>query len=431
MSWDFTTEPEFQAKLDWAMTFVREEVEPLDLVWPHDNYKPLDDEHRRIVDPLKQQVRDAGLWACHLGPELGGPGYGQLKLAMLNEILGRSAWAPIIFGTQAPDTGNAEILAHFGTEEQKKTYLEPLMRGDIFSCFSMTEPQGGGDPGVFETEAVKDGDSWVINGWKFYSSNAKWAEFLIVMAWTNKEAGLHNGMSMLLVPTNTPGVEIVRNAGAPGESEENLSHALIHYQDVRVPLDAVLGGEGGAFHVAQTRLGGGRVHHAMRTVGQCQRALDMMCERALSRTTKGSKLADKQDVQTMIAETYAELTQFRLMVMFTAWKIDHVQDYKQVKKEIAAIKVLTAQVLKSILYRAILVHGALGTSGETPLAKWWSQDLLAMGAADGPSIVHQVTVAKEVLKDYQPAPGLWPTEHIPTKLEAARKKLGVPAPVSH
>jgi acyl-CoA dehydrogenase len=426
MSWDFTTDPDYQAKLDWAAAFVREEVEPLDLVWPGDNYKPLDDEHRRVVDPLKQRVREQGLWACHLGPDLGGPGFGQLKLAMLNEILGRSIWGPVIFGTQAPDTGNAEILAHFGTELQKKTYLQPLLDGEIFSCFSMTEPQGGADPATFETEAVRDGDSWVLNGWKFFSSNARWAEFLIVMAWTNREAGLHSGMSMFLVPTSTAGVVIDRNVGLIGESEDEGAHALIHYDNVRVPLDAVLGGEGQAFAVAQTRLGGGRVHHAMRTVGNCQRALDMMCERALSRTTKGSRLADKQLVQSYIAESYSELQQFRLFVLYTAWQIDHYQDYAKVKKDIAAIKVLTPKVLHSILYRSMQVHGALGTSNELPLARMWARDLPSMSIADGPSEVHAVTVAREVLKGYQPAPGLWPTDHLPSNLDAARKKLGVP-----
>jgi acyl-CoA dehydrogenase len=425
MSWDFSTDPAFQAKLDWAAAFVREEVEPLDLVWPGDNYKPLDDEHRRVVDPLKQRVRDAGLWACHLGPELGGPGFGQLKLALLNEILGRSIWAPVVFGTQAPDTGNAEILAHFGSEQQKKAYLQPLLDGEVFSCFSMTEPQAGADPAEFETEAVRDGDEWVINGWKFYSSNARWAEFMIVMAWTDRSAGLHSGMSMFLVPADTPGVEIVRNAGFPGEGDDQRSHALIHYTDVRVPQDAVLGGEGKAFHVAQTRLGGGRVHHAMRTVGTCQRALDMLCERALSRSTKGTSLADKQFVQGYVADSHIELTMFRLLVLQCAWKIDELQDYNKVRKDIAAIKVQTPRVLHNILQRAMQVHGALGTSGELPLARWWSHDLPSMSIADGPTEVHQITVARQVLRDYAPSGDLWPSEHIPTRMAAAKEKLGV------
>ena len=164
MSWDFSTEPEFQAKLDWARTFVEDRVEPLDLLYPHRQFHPLDDELRPLVDPMKQEVRDHDLWAAHLGPELGGKGYGQLKLALLNEILGVSGWAPIVFGTQAPDTGNAEIIAHYGTEAQKATYLQPLLDGEVFSCYSMTEPQAGSDPKQFTTRAVRDGDEWVLTG---------------------------------------------------------------------------------------------------------------------------------------------------------------------------------------------------------------------------------------------------------------------------
>ena len=173
MAWDFSTDPEYQEKLDWADTFLREEVEPLDLVWGGEAYTPPNKERRKVLDPLKQRVRDEGLWACHLGADLGGAGYGQLKLALLNEILGRSGWAPIIFGCQAPDTGNAEIIAHYGTDEQKEQYLQPLLNGELFSCYSMTEPQAGADPTEFQTTTVRDGDEWVINGWKFFSSNAK------------------------------------------------------------------------------------------------------------------------------------------------------------------------------------------------------------------------------------------------------------------
>src|SRR3954449_5067494 len=297
MAWDFDTDPEFQAKLDWADEFVREEVEPLDLLWPDRVFTPLDDKLRKVVDPLKQEVRRQKLWATHLGPELGGEGYGQLKLALLNEILGRSMWAPVVFGCQAPDTGNAEILAHYGTPEQKERYLRPLLDGELFSCYSMTEPHAGADPTLFTTSAAKDGDEWVINGRKFFSSNADTASFLIVMAVTNADAGAYRGMSMLVVPTDTPGVKIERRIGLFGEAPGERHHALIHYDNVRVPPDALLGGEGQAFAIAQPRLGGGRVHHAMRTIGLAQRALDMMCERAISRQVSGSRLADKQFVQ--------------------------------------------------------------------------------------------------------------------------------------
>jgi len=425
MAWDFTTEPEFQEKLDWMDGFVRDEVEPLDLVWGGKAFHPLSDTLRKVVDPLKQQVRDRGLWACHLGPELGGEGYGQLKLSLMNEILGRSQWAPIIFGTQAPDTGNAEIIAHYGTEEQKEKYLLPLLNGEVFSSYSMTEPQGGSDPTRFTTRARRDGDEWVLEGWKFFSSNARTAAFLIVMAVTNPDVSAYQGMSMFLVPTDTPGVDIVRNVGLMGESlrdEDAGMHALIHYDEVRLPPESLLGGEGQAFAIAQTRLGGGRIHHAMRTVGMCQKALDMMCERALSRQTQGSLLADKQSVQNYIADSYAQLMQFRLFVLYVAWEIDEYHDYRRVRHDIAAIKVLTPQVLHDIVQRSIQVHGALGVSNEMPLGRMW-MSAPVMGLVDGPTEVHRVTVARQVLKRYQAAPGLWPTEHLPEKIAAAREKF--------
>ena len=425
MGWDFSTEPEFQEKLDWIDEFVREEVEPLDLLFSGKAFHPLEGTLRTIVDPLKQQVRDRGLWACHLGPELGGQGYGQVKLSLMNEILGRSQWAPIVFGTQAPDTGNAEIIAHYGTEEQKERYLLPLLNGEVFSSYSMTEPQGGSDPTRFTTEARRDGDEWVLEGWKYFSSNARTAAFLIVMAVTNTDVSAYQGMSMFLVPTDTPGVEIVRNVGLMGESlhdEDAGMHALIHYKEVRLPAESLLGGEGQAFAIAQTRLGGGRIHHAMRTVGICQKALDMMCERALSRQTQGSLLADKQSVQNYVADSYAQLMQFRLFVLYVAWEIDEYQDYRRVRHDIAAIKVLTPQVLHDIVQRSIQVHGALGVSNEMPLGRMWMMAPI-MGLVDGPSEVHRVTVARQVLKRYQAAPGLWPTEHLPEKIAAAREKF--------
>ncbi len=425
MGWEFSTDPEFQDKLDWTDTFVRDEVEPLDLLWGDRTFHPLDDKLRKIVDPLKHRVREQKLWACHLGPELGGEGYGQVKLSLMNEILGRSRWAPIIFGCQAPDTGNAEIIAHYGTDEQKERYLRPLLDGEIFSSYSMTEPQGGSDPTRFETRARRDGDEWVIDGWKFFSSNARTSAFLIVMAVTDPDVSAYQGMSMFLVPTDSPGVDIVRNIGLMGEhfgdGHEGM-HALIHYNEVRVPAQSLLGGEGQAFAIAQTRLGGGRIHHAMRTVGVCQKALDMMCERALSRHTQGSILADKQTVQNYIADSYAQLMQFRLFVLYVAWEIDRYQDYRKVRHDIAAVKVLTAQVLHDIVQRSIQVHGALGVSNELPLGGYWMM-VPVMGLVDGPSEVHRVTVARQILKRYQAAPGAWPTEHLPEKLAAARAKF--------
>jgi acyl-CoA dehydrogenase len=425
MAWDFTTEPEFQAKLDWVTSFVEDKVYKVDALWPHDNYKPtaqLTEEQRGVIAPLKDEVRRQGLWACHLGPELGGQGYGQLKLAMLNEILGKSIWGPRIFGTQAPDTGNAEILAHFGTDEQKARYLEPLLSGDIVSCFSMTEPQGGADPGVFETTATRDGDEWVISGQKFYSSNARYASFLIVMAVTDPEAPVTRRMTMFLVPAETPGITILRNHAHWSEPEDAGTEAHIEYDGVRVPYDAMLGTEGNAFGVAQVRLGGGRVHHAMRTVGNAQRCLDMMAERALSRTTKGSLLSDKQAVQNMIADSYIEIAQFRLLVLHTAWQIDRYQDYNRVRKDIAAIKVLTSRVMESVAKRAIQIHGALGTTYDLPLTRMFASGVL-LALADGPTEVHLTTVAKQVLRGYKAADGMWPSEYIPAIRAAAEAEL--------
>ncbi|MGI9206596.1 MAG: acyl-CoA dehydrogenase family protein [Rhodococcus sp. (in: high G+C Gram-positive bacteria)] len=422
MAWDFETDPEYQEKLDWADAFVRNEVEPLDLVWEHQQFVPLDGLRRKAIDPLKEQVRQQGLWATHLGPELGGQGYGQLKLALLNEILGRSSWAPIVFGCQAPDTGNAEIIAHYGTPEQKARYLQPLLDGEIFSSYSMTEPQGGADPALCRTRAVWDGDDWVINGWKYFSSNARTAAFLIVMVVTDPDVPVHKGTSMFLVPTDTPGVEIVRNVGLYGEPMNDGTHALIHYNDVRVPHEALLGAEGQAFAAAQTRLGGGRIHHAMRTIGLAQKAVDMMCERVLSRETAGSRLADKQTVQGYIADSYAQLAQFRLFVLNTAWKIDKYNDYKKVRKDIATAKIVMPTVLHDIAWRAMQVHGALGVTNEMPFFRM-IHGAAVMGLADGPTEVHKTTVAKQVLRDYEPTDDMWPSEWIPKKQEAARAKL--------
>jgi len=421
MAWDFETDPEYQQKLDWARAFVREEVEPLDLLFHGLAYTPPADNVRAIIDPLKQRVREQGLWATHLEPELGGQGHGQLKLSLLNEILGRSQWAPVIFGCQAPDTGNAEIIAKFGTAEQKDRYLRPLLNGEVFSCYSMTEPEGGSDPTQFRTIAVRDGDEWVINGHKYFSSNAHTAAFIIAMVVTDPDAPRGKGMSMFLIPTGTPGLITERNVGLAGDPLGTGDHALIRYENVRVPASAMLGGENQAFAIAQTRLGGGRIHHAMRTIGLSQKALDMMCERALSRYTAGSRLADKQFVQGYIADSYAQLAQFRLFVLYTAWEIDKYNDYRKVRKDISAIKVTMPGVLHDIASRALQVHGALGASNEMPFNGMIAGSYV-MGLADGPTEVHKVTVAKQVLRDYKAADGLWPSEHLPARLAAARAK---------
>ncbi|HET6662948.1 MAG TPA: acyl-CoA dehydrogenase family protein [Acidimicrobiales bacterium] len=421
MAWDFETEPEFQEKLDWVETLVREEIEPLDLVLGNP-YDKSDTKALDAVRPLQQQVRDRGLWAAHLGPELGGQGYGQLKLALINEILGQSRWAPTVFGCQAPDTGNAEILAHFGTSEQKARYLEPLLNGEISSTYSMTEPHAGADPTLFKTRAERDGAEWVINGEKWFSSNARFASFLIVMAVTNTEVSAYQGMSMFIVPSDTPGVNIIRNVGLGTEREGEGSHGYIRYENVRIPQDHLLGEEGGAFAIAQTRLGGGRIHHGMRTVGQCRRAFDMMCERALSRQTRDGPLASMEIVQEQIADSWIELEQFRLLVLRTAWLIDRYQDYRRVRKDIAAVKATMPKVLANIAQRALHLHGALGVSNEMPFVGMLiGAESLAL--ADGPTEVHKVTVARQVLREYKPVDGLWPSAHLPTRRAEARARF--------
>jgi acyl-CoA dehydrogenase len=423
MAWDFETDPEFQEKLDWMDAFVREQVEPLDYAFremgaPYDRKNAV---YKKVTDPLKAEVKRQGLWACHLGPELGGKGYGQLKLALMNEILGRSNWAPTVFGCQAPDSGNAEILAAYGTPAQKKKYLEPLLEGDIVSCFSMTEPQAGADPREFTCRATRDGDDWVINGEKYFSSNANLAEFLITMAITDPAVPVHQGASMFLVPRDHPGVNIVRLAGLGGEPLGQGHHAYIRYEDCRLPADSLLGGAGQAFAIAQTRLGGGRIHHAMRTMAMVKRALRMMCERALSRRTQGDVLANKQLVQQYIADSFIQIEQFRLLVLYTAWHIDKGHR-SEARTYIAAVKVQMAEVLHDVVRRALQVHGALGCSNETPLIGLWMA-VPVMGIADGPTEVHKISVAKQVLKQYQPYHGLWPNDFLPTRVAEARARF--------
>lgn len=417
--WDFETDPEYQRKLDWVEQFMVDELEPLDLVAldPYDKNNP---ETMAILRPLQQRVKDQGLWAAHLTPELGGQGYGQVKLALLNEILGRSRWAPSVFGCQAPDSGNAEIIALFGTEQQKARYLQPLLDGEISSCYSMTEPQGGSDPGMFVTRAERDGDSWVINGEKWFSSNAKHAAFFIVMAVTNPDARTRDKMSLFIVPAETPGIEIVRNVGVGTDS--HASHGYVRYTGVRVPADHLLGGEGQAFAIAQTRLGGGRVHHAMRTIALARRAFDMMCERAVSRQTRFGRLGDLQMTQEKIADSWIQIEQFRLLVLRTAWLIDKHHDYQKVRRDIAAVKVAMPQVLHDVVQRAMHLHGALGVSNEMPFVRM----MLAaesLGIADGATELHKMTVARRTLREYQPVSTLFPSQHIPTRKAEAQDRL--------
>jgi acyl-CoA dehydrogenase len=423
MSWDFETDPEFQEKLDWVEEFVRAEVEPLDMVVEH-AWNMADPLRRKLVPPLQARVKERGLWAAHLGRHLGGAGYGQVKLALLNEILGRTHSGPIVFGCGAPDSGNTEILAHYGSEELKRRYLLPLIDNQIVSAFSMTEPQGGSDPTQFRTTAVLDGDSWVINGTKWFSSHANFAAFLVVLAVTDPDAAPHRRMSMFIVPADTPGVEIIRNVPLYGHGPSGATHSYIKYDGVRIPADHLLGERGGGFVVAQTRLGGGRIHHAMRTVGLVKNAFAMMCERALSRTTQGEPLANKQLIQELIADSWIEIEQFRLLVLRTAWRIDKYNDYLKVRADISAVKAAMPTVLRNVAGRALQIHGSLGVSDEMPFGSMVMESY-HMGLVDGATEVHKTTVARQVLRNYAPTSDLFPTRHLPRLREQAQAKYGI------
>jgi acyl-CoA dehydrogenase len=284
----------------------------------------------------------------------------------------------------------------------------------------MTEPQGGADPSVFTTKARRDGDDWIIDGEKWFSSSFERSAFIIVMAVTNPGVPVHRGASMFLVPAEVPGLEVIRKTGLGFDAEGTGNHPYVRYNSVRVPAENLLGVAGEAFAIAQARLGGGRLHHAMRTVGGISRCLEMICARALSRTTRGKTLATIPSVQQEIADAWIELTQFRLQVLHAAWRVDQV-GAKAARREIAGVKVATPRIYQSAVLRAMHLHGALGVSNEMPLASMLLA-AVALGVADGPTEVHQATLAKDLLTDYQPYDGLWPPEHLPVRREAARAK---------
>jgi acyl-CoA dehydrogenase len=285
----------------------------------------------------------------------------------------------------------------------------------------MTEPQGGADPTTFSTRAVLKGDQWVLNGEKWFATNARYASFFLVMAVTEPDAPPHRRLSVFIIPKGAPGLEIVRNVGY---GDRDPAHAYLRFTDVAVPLDHMLGGRGDGFVVAQVRLGGGRIHHAMRTIGKARQAFDMLCDRALSRITRNELLADKQLVQEKIADSWIELEQFRLLVLRTAWKIDREQDYNKVRGDISAVKAAMPKVLHDIAARAVYVHGCLGLSNETPLAAM-VLDSFQVGLADGPTDIHKVTLAKQLLRGRKRSPGLFPDYHLPARRQAALSKLGL------
>ncbi|MEY2397484.1 MAG: acyl-CoA dehydrogenase [Actinomycetota bacterium] len=421
MAWDFSTEPEFEEKLAWMRGFVREEIFPLEtLDLTHEQFL-------RAIAPMQDEVKARGLWAAHLPAELGGGGFGQVKLGLMHEILGQCSMAPVVFGNNAPDSGNAELLAvgmeTSGRDEHREKWLQPLLDGRIRSAFSMTEPGAGADPTLLTTTAVRDGDEWVINGHKWFTSNGSVADILLVMAVTNPDVHPYQGSSMIVVPADAPGVNILRDIPTMEHPTEHFGriggHSEIIYTDVRVPYENLIGVEGEGFVLAQKRLGPGRIHHCMRWLGQSKRAFDMLCERAVSRYTHGSVLADKQTIQNWVADSMAEMAAARLMTLQAAWKMDQV-GAPAARVEIAMIKYYGATVLYNVIDRAIQIHGSLGFSTDLPLEHMY-RAARAARIYDGPDEVHKVTVARKVLKDYKPVEV--PTEHVPTRREAAKRKF--------
>jgi acyl-CoA dehydrogenase len=422
MAWDFSTEPEFEEKLEWMRGFVREEIWPLETIFDELEQATLD----RIYAPLQEQVKEHGLWAAHLDPELGGQGFGQLKLGLMHEILGTSFLAPNAFGCQAPDSGNSEILALSGTPEQKDRFLHPLLAGDMKSAFSMTEPNtAGSDPTLLQTSAVHDGDDYVINGRKWFTSNGSIADFLIVMAVTDPDARAHQRATMFIVPVDTPGVNIVRDVATmehPAEGYGKLGgHAEILYEDVRIPASHRLGADGEGFLLSQQRLYPGRIHHCMRWLGVADRAFDMLCERSTYRQTHGKVLAEHQTVQNWIADSAAEIQAARLMTLHAAWVMD-THGTSAARVPISLIKFYAAGALHGVIDRAVQAHGSLGYSTDMPLEGMYRFSR-AWRIYDGPDEIHRQSVARQILHGYKPPEGEVPTEHIPTRRAAAKERF--------
>jgi acyl-CoA dehydrogenase len=362
-----------------------------------------DDEALALLEELRGLAREAGLWAPHVPPEAGGTGLGFLYYACLNEEIGRSTYAQLVFGCQAPDAGNAEILHMFGTDEQKQRFLQPLVAGQARSFFAMTEPEvSGSDPTLLRTRAEREGDDWVIDGHKWFSSGADGASFAIVFAITDPAAESHRRGSLILVPADTPGLEVVRAVPVLGHAGRGWNtHCEVRFTGVRVPVANTLGGEGDAFLLAQKRLGPGRIHHVMRWLGQMQRAFEHMCRYANEREAFGGTLGEKQTVQNWIADSAAEIQACRLLTMDAARKIDAGSE---ARVEVSALKFYAARVLCEVIDRAIQVHGARGLTDETPLAQM-ALHARAARIYDGPDEVHRMVVARQILKAFRDGDG--------------------------
>ena len=394
---DFAISPQLQNTLDQIGRFMQAEVYPLESeVASHGFCATLP-----RLKAARQKVKDLRLWCPQISKEHGGMGLNLMEHGMVSAVLGRSLLGHYVFNCQAPDAGNMEILIEHGTPEQKKTFLEPPLRGETRSCFAMTEPEhAGSNPTWMDTTAAKDGSDYIINGHKWFTSSADGAAFAVVMAVTNPEGPPHQRASQILVPTGTTGFKLVKNLSVMGHvGEDHASHAEVRFENCRVPQANLLGKEGEGFAIAQERLGAGRIHHCMRWLGICERALELMCRRAAERElAPGKPLGTRQIIQSWIAESRAEINASRLMVLEAAWKI---QNFGQLaaREEISCIKFYVAGVLLKVLDRAIQTHGAMGLTPETPLASFWAAERGAR-IYDGPDEVHKVVVARQILKKY-------------------------------
>jgi len=394
---DFAPSPKVRMMVEQLTAFMNRLVHPNERVY-YEQVEASGHRHHRpaIVEELKQQAREAGLWNLFLPDPTYGAGLTNLEYAPLAAIMGRVVWASEVFNCSAPDTGNMEILAQYGTPEQKKQWLEPLLEGRIRSGFSMTEPMtAGSDPTQMQTRAVRDGGSWVLNGRKWFTSGAMHARVLIVAAVTDPAGTRHRRVSLIVVPIETSGVTILRSPpvfgqiSSPGECE-------IRFDDVRVPVQSLLGEEGGGFAAVQSRLGHGRIHHCMRAVGMADRAVEMMCRRAASRVLGTGLLAEKQMVQDMIAKSRIEVEAARLVMLQASWKMD-TAGKKESWPEISMAKVLCAQTACKVVDRAIQVHGALGVTDDVPLAAMYRYArILRLG--DGADEVHKVKIAEHEMR---------------------------------
>ncbi|MBK6807791.1 MAG: acyl-CoA dehydrogenase family protein [Sandaracinaceae bacterium] len=392
----FDVSDDLQHLLDKARAFVEGSIYPVEQEAIHD-FRAAEGK----LAALRAEVKAMGMWAPQMPREMGGMGLSFLDHARLVEVLGRSPLGLYVFGCPAPDAGNMEILHKFGTKEQQARWLQPLVDGTIRSCFSMTEPDhAGSNPTWLGTTAVRDGDDYVINGHKWFTTSADGADIAIVMAVTNPDAPPHMRASQIIVPTSSPGFVHVRRISVMGEKGSGWSsHSELRYENVRVPISNRLGAEGAGFMIAQERLGPGRIHHCMRFLAISQRALELMCERAATRmVAPGKPLGTKQAVQIMIADSKAELDCARLYVYDTAEKIDR-HGANGARVEISCVKFLVANTMQRILDRAIQIHGALGMTDDTPLA-WFFRHERAGRIFDGADEVHKTSVARQLLKPY-------------------------------